>query len=138
GEGSTETMRMKIAAVAALGAVLLAGAIAGGAVGAQGDAPPDTTTTATDTTPTTTTAPTTTAPTTTTVPTPAMRPINYGVADDTGKYADDGGAWFDTMLKGANLTEERWTLSFDPSNPTVIDELPFLLRAAPQAQADGI
>src|SRR5205807_2459764 len=129
------------------GAVLLAGAIAGGAVGAQGDTPPDTTTTAatgtdtsatdttsTQTTPTTTTAPTTTAPTTTaptttTVPTPAMPPINYGVADDTGKYADDGGAWFDTMLKGANLTEERWTLSFDPSNPTVIDELPFLLRA---------
>jgi hypothetical protein len=147
---------MKIAAVAALGAVLLAGAIAGGAVGAQGDTPPDTTTTAatgtdtsatdttsTETTPTTTTAPittspTTTAPTTTTVPTPAMPPINYGVADDTGKYADDGGAWFDTMLKGANLTEERWTLSFDPSNPTVIDELPFLLRAAPRAQADGI
>jgi hypothetical protein len=147
---------MKIAAVAALGAVLLAGAIAGGAVGAQGDTPPDTTTTAatgtdmsttdttsTETTPTTTTAPTTTAPTTTaptttTVPMPAMPPINYGVADDTGKYADDGGAWFDTMLKGANLTEERWTLAFDPNNPTVIDELPFLLRAAPRAQADGI
>ena len=25
-------------------------------------------------------------------------PINYGVADDTGKYSDDGGAWFDGML----------------------------------------
>lgn len=65
-------------------------------------------------------------------------PISYGVADDGGKYADDGGAWFDQMLKGANLTEERWTLSFDPNNPTQIDELPFLLRAAPQAQKDGI
>jgi hypothetical protein len=141
---------MKIAAVAALGAVLLAGAIAGGAIGARGDTPPDTTTTATtadttatdtsttETTSTETTAATTTTPTTPTVPTPAMPPINYGVADDMGKYADDGGAWFDTMLKGANLTEERWTLAFDPSNPTVIDELPFLLRAAPRAQADGI
>ena len=94
--------------------------------------PPTTTTTPT------TTPPTTTAPTTTTVPMPAIPPISYGVADDTGKYADDGGAWFDTMLKGANLTEERWTLAFDPKNPTAIDELPFLLRAAPQAQADGI
>src|SRR5438105_15466470 len=137
GEGPTGTMRMKIVAVAALGAVLLAGAIAGGAVGARGDTPPDTTTTATtadttatdtsttETTSTETTPATTTEPTTTTVPTPAMPPINYGVADDTGKYAEDGGAWFDTMLKGANLTEERWTLAFDPRNPTVIDELPF-------------
>ncbi|HLX18562.1 MAG TPA: hypothetical protein VKR23_00250 [Gaiellaceae bacterium] len=65
-------------------------------------------------------------------------PISYGVADDSGKYADDGGKWFDSMLKGANLTEERWTLAFDPSNPAQIDDLPFLVRAAPQAQADGI
>src|SRR5579864_6096203 len=65
-------------------------------------------------------------------------PINYGVADDTGKYADDGGAWFNSELKGANLTEERWTLSWDPSNPTAITELPFVLRSAPRAQADGI
>jgi hypothetical protein len=140
---------MKIVAIAALGVVLLGGALAGGAVGAGRDTPPDTTTTSTaaDTTTTNTsttettsteTAPvTTTVPTTTTIPT-STPPINYGVADDTGKYADDGGAWFDTMLKGANLTEERWTLAFDPSNPTVIDELPFLVRAAPRAQADGI
>jgi hypothetical protein len=65
-------------------------------------------------------------------------PITFGVADDGGKYASDGGAWFDAQLKGANLTEERWTLTFDPANPTGIDELPFLERAAPQAQKDGI
>jgi hypothetical protein len=65
-------------------------------------------------------------------------PINYGVADDFGKYADDGGAWFDSELKGANLTEVRWTLAFDPANPSAITELPFLQRSAPQAQADGI
>jgi hypothetical protein len=65
-------------------------------------------------------------------------PINYGVADDFGKYADDGGAWFDAQLKGASLNEERWTLAFDPANPTAIGELPFLQRSAPQAQADGI
>jgi hypothetical protein len=68
----------------------------------------------------------------------SVPPIQYGVADDTGKYADDGGMWFDTMLKGANLTEERWTLAFNPLDPTHITELPFLVRAAPQAQADGI
>ncbi len=126
------------------------------AVGAHQDSGPGTSTTATDVTTTgattttttsatttsaTTTTPTTTATTTTTTtttPPPPGRPINYGVADDGGKYADDGGVWFDQMLKGANLTEERWTLAFDPSNPTQIDELPFLLRAAPQAQKDGI
>jgi hypothetical protein len=65
-------------------------------------------------------------------------PITFGVADDTGKYADDGGKWFDTMLKGANMSEERWTLSWSPDRPTTIDELPFLVRSAPQAQADGV
>jgi hypothetical protein len=69
---------------------------------------------------------------------PTVPPINYGVADDGGKYADDGGAWFNQMLAGANLTEERWTLAFDASNPTQIDELPFIQRAAPVAQKDGI
>jgi hypothetical protein len=65
-------------------------------------------------------------------------PLVWGVADDAGKYADDGGAWFDQELKGANLGEERWTLSWSPDRPTTIDELPFLDRAAPQAQQDGI
>jgi hypothetical protein len=64
--------------------------------------------------------------------------IAYGVADDTGKFADDGGAWFNSMLKGANLTEERWTVSWNPSDPTAIAELPFLKRSAPQAQTDGV
>ncbi|HLY95275.1 MAG TPA: hypothetical protein VKP14_10550, partial [Gaiellaceae bacterium] len=70
---------------------------------------------------------------------PAKLPtIAWGVADDASKYSDDGGAWFDGLLKGANLTENRWTLSWDATNPTAIDELPFLVRAAPQAQAAGI
>ena len=53
-------------------------------------------------------------------------PITFGVADDMGKFADDGGAWFNQQLKGANLTEERWTLSW--TGGTAINELPFLLR----------
>jgi hypothetical protein len=68
----------------------------------------------------------------------AAPPINYGVADDTSKYATDGGAWFYGMLHGANLTENRWTLAWDPANPTAISELPFIERAAPVAEAAGI
>ena len=48
--------------------------------------------------------------------------IAYGVADDTGKFADDGGAWFNSMLKGANLTEERWTVSWNPGSPTASND----------------
>jgi hypothetical protein len=65
-------------------------------------------------------------------------PIHYGVADDASKYADDGGAWFYGKLNDARLTENRWTLVFDPATPTAITELAFLQRAAPKAQAAGI
>jgi hypothetical protein len=65
-------------------------------------------------------------------------PINWGVADDASEYADDGGSWFYQQLAGANLTEDRWTLAWNPSTPTVITELPFLERAAPKAQAAGV
>ncbi len=65
-------------------------------------------------------------------------PISWGVADDASKYADDGGTWFYGELQGANLTQNRWTLAFDPSNPTAIDDLPFLERSAPVAQAAGV
>jgi hypothetical protein len=68
----------------------------------------------------------------------AVPPIAWGAADDASKYADDGGAWFDGELQGAGLTQNRWTLAFDPNNPTAIDELPFLERAAPKAQAAGV
>jgi len=133
----------KLVAAVLLSAALLGSAV-GVAVGAGNDSTPPgaTDVTTTTTTTTTTTAPpppsTTTTTTTTGTPAPTVPSISYGVADDSGKYADDGGAWFNSMLKGANLTEERWTLSWDPQHPTVIDELPFLLRAAPLAQQDGI
>src|SRR5664279_5961141 len=44
----------------------------------------------------------------------AVPPINWGVADDASKFADDGGSWFYGELHGANLTENRWTVSWDP------------------------
>src|SRR5438045_3689834 len=78
------------------------------------------------------------AHTTTRSAAPDTPTITWGVADDGGKYADDGGTWFNSELKGANLSEERWTLSWSPDRPTTIDELPFLQRSAPEAQKDGI
>jgi hypothetical protein len=70
-------------------------------------------------------------------PAASAGPIVFGVADDTGKYAEDGGAWFNAQLAGANLHEERWTLQYK-GDPTSIAELPFLERAAPQAEKDGV
>ena len=69
---------------------------------------------------------------------PAMPAITWGVADDASKYADDGGAWFYNELKGAGLTQNRWTLAWDSTNPMAINELSFLQRAAPKAQAAGV
>ncbi len=68
----------------------------------------------------------------------ATPPINWGIADDSSKYADDGGSWFYQQMAGANLTEDRWTVAWNPSNPTAITELPFIQRAAPVAQAKGV
>jgi hypothetical protein len=71
-------------------------------------------------------------------PTPGEPPLAWGAADDAAKFADDGGSWFYGELQGASLTQTRWTVGFDPSNPTAIDDLPFLERAAPKAQAAGV
>ena len=67
-----------------------------------------------------------------------LPPIGWGVADDASKYSDDGGVWFDGMLKGAGLTENRWTLAWNPASPTTITELPFVERAAPVSQKAGV
>jgi len=73
-----------------------------------------------------------------TAPNQPQPPIVYGVADDSSKYADDGGAEFYKNLLGAGLSENRWTLVWSPSDPTTIVELPFLERAAPVAQLAGV
>lgn len=71
-------------------------------------------------------------------PAVGFAPISWGVADDTPKYEADGGEWFYGEMRSANLTENRWTLAWDPSRPTDIVELPLLERAAPVAEAAGI
>jgi hypothetical protein len=62
----------------------------------------------------------------------------YGVADDAGKYAEDGGAGFFTMLTDLGMTENRIAVFWDPTRPTTIVDQAFLDRSIPQAMARGI
>ncbi len=62
----------------------------------------------------------------------------FGVADDAGKYAEDGGAGFFTMLTDLGMTENRIAVFWDPANPTTIVDQAFLDRSIPQAMRRGI
>jgi hypothetical protein len=66
------------------------------------------------------------------------RTIQFGVADDTGKYADGGGADFFDALSTAGLTLDRMTVTWDPAHPLTITEAPFLDRSIAKATAAGI
>src|SRR5947199_5598338 len=68
----------------------------------------------------------------------AASSTTFGVADDAGKYADDGGAGFFTMLTQLGMTENRMAVFWDPSQPNTIVDQAFLDRAVPQAQKRGI
>ena len=61
----------------------------------------------------------------------------FGVAEDAGKYSDDGGKRVATDLNAVGMGEQRWTLLFDPANPTAITESAFLDRAVPVTQKLG-
>jgi hypothetical protein len=126
---------VRFTALIALCAALLLGAGLGATTGSADDTVPTAPTSTEPAPPTDTDTGTTT---TTPAPEPTVPEIAWGAADDASKFAEDGGAWFYEQLKGAHLTQNRWTVGFDQSNPTVIKELPFLERAAPQAQAAGI
>jgi hypothetical protein len=62
----------------------------------------------------------------------------FGVADDAGKYAEDRGAQFFTMLTDLGMTENRIAVFWDPANPTTIVDQAFLDRSIPQAMQRGI
>src|SRR5438270_3875841 len=62
----------------------------------------------------------------------------FGVADDTGKYAEDGGAVFFSALRDVGMTENRIAVMWDPARPTTITEQAFLDRSIPQALARGV
>jgi hypothetical protein len=63
---------------------------------------------------------------------------SFGVADDTGKYADDGGRWFFAQMIGIGLTENRIAIPWDATRPTVIPEQAFLDRSLPIASFVGV
>jgi hypothetical protein len=50
----------------------------------------------------------------------AASSTTFGVADDAGKYAEDGGASFFNMLTELGMTENRMAVFWDPANPTTI------------------
>ena len=65
-------------------------------------------------------------------------PVRFGVADDTGKYANDGGAAFFAQIASLGLRDDRMTVIWDPAHPTVITDRPFLDRSISTAVADGV
>ena len=68
----------------------------------------------------------------------AASSTTFGVADDAGKYAEDGGASFFNMLTELGMTENRMAVFWDPANPTTIVDQAFLDRSIPQAMRRGI
>jgi len=68
----------------------------------------------------------------------AASSTTFGVADDAGKYGEDGGAGFFTMLTQLGMTENRMAVFWDPTQPTTIYDQAFLDRAVPQAMRRGI
>jgi hypothetical protein len=67
----------------------------------------------------------------------SSRPI-FGVADDTGKYAEDRGAAFFSDLADLGMSENRMAVTWDPSAPTTIPDQAFLDRTVSRAFARGI
>jgi len=71
----------------------------------------------------------------------ASAEVRFGVADDGGKYADDGGASFFSILNAAGLQANRITVLWDPTDGTdgrTIREAGFLDRALPVAALRGV
>jgi hypothetical protein len=73
-----------------------------------------------------------------TVAVPAASAARFGVADDAGKYAEDGGDAFFRELGSLGMTENRVTILWHPDRPATIVEQPFLDRAVPRATERGV
>jgi hypothetical protein len=69
---------------------------------------------------------------------PAFAEITIGVADDGGKLADDGGAWFVSEMREVGLQENRITIGWNPEAPTTIPDRDRLDRYIATATANGI
>ena len=69
---------------------------------------------------------------------PAAGDVRFGVADDTGKNAPDGGATFYGALARAGLSEDAITVRWEPNAPFAVSEYVMLDRTVAQASAHGI
>jgi hypothetical protein len=67
----------------------------------------------------------------------ARADLAVGVADDHGKYAEDGGAFFGTVRE-LGMAENRITVQWDAARPATIVERGFLDRSLPRAEAAGV
>ncbi|HYZ79195.1 MAG TPA: hypothetical protein VE596_17650 [Gaiellaceae bacterium] len=61
--------------------------------------------------------------------------VRFGVTEDAGKYADDGGVSFFATLNDLGMTENRIAVFWDAAHPTEIQERAFLDRSLPVAAA---
>jgi hypothetical protein len=70
--------------------------------------------------------------------TSAQGAVRFGVTEDAGKYADDGGATFFPTLTDLGMTQNRITVFWDAARPAEIQEKAFLDRSLPVAARDGV
>ena len=68
---------------------------------------------------------------------PAAAAVDFGANDDTGKYAEDGGAVFFPQMAAAGLKQNVMTLRWLPGS-TELTETEYLDRAVPLAADSGI
>jgi hypothetical protein len=64
--------------------------------------------------------------------------VRFGVTEDAGKYADDGGVSFFATLDDLGMAENRIVVFWDAAHPTEIQEQAFLDRSLPVAAAAGV
>jgi hypothetical protein len=69
---------------------------------------------------------------------PATAAPRFGIADDAGKYAEDGGEAFFDQIRSLGMTDNRVTILWHHDRPSTIDERAFLDLAMPRAAAQGV
>jgi hypothetical protein len=72
------------------------------------------------------------------IPAAAAAGPRFGVADDAGKYADDGGVAVFETLNDLGMTDNRVWVFWDERRPLAFVEKPFLDRALPVAEKQGV
>lgn len=69
---------------------------------------------------------------------PAYAAPSFGAAEDMTKYADDGGASLYPRMRSLGMVENRFTVRWNPADPTTIQERGFLDRSLPAAARAGV